>query len=407
MSETDVLVVGAGAAGTAAATELRRLGYEGHVTLLNGEAFSPYNRTTVNKWLLEGRSLESVAQPVPDDRNTSLLNGVRAHRLDAARSRVELHDGEPIRYRQLLIATGSRPRQLPATVSASATSAVTTLHSAADSIRVQLMLAAIADRRGEARVAVVGGGLLGAETADALSHRARAVHLVDAAPRPLDRLFGAEIGGWVHAAQRDAFAGVHEATVQSVDGVVGDLVVGLDDGQQLHVDLAVIAIGVRPDTAWLEGSGLDVTDGVLVDDQLRVRGTHNVYAAGDLARTAAGRVEHWGYALAQGAHAGRAIAHRLGLAEDPGPFTASASYATRLHGRPVNVIGSVDAGQREVLLTAADDPAVRVTVRVDDADRIRAAVGLGSPKLVNKLRPLVATAAPLTDGDSVVSPLPV
>lgn len=406
MSDTDVLIVGAGGAGTAAARELRRLHYPGHVTLLNGEAVAPYNRTAVNKWLLEGRPLETVVEEVPSGPDTSLLNRVIASRLDLADRLVHLHRGGPIRYRHLLIATGGRPRPLQVSLSSSAASAVTTLRDASDALRIQRLLEAVEARGGRPRVAVIGRGLLGAETAEVLAQRARAVHLVDIAARPLEPVLGSEIGGWVDASQRETYAGVHEAAVGSVEGRVGDLVVGLTDGSELHVDLAVVAIGVLPETEWLEDSGVDLTDGVPVDERLRVHGTADVYAAGDVARmTRGGRVEHWSHSRAQGVHAARVIAHRAGLADDPGPFRATPSYATRLHGRPVSVIGQVCAGQREVVLAAGEDPAMRATVRIDRAARIRAAVVLGAPKLARQLQPLVEATAPLSDADRVVAAL--
>lgn len=406
MSDTDVLIVGTGGAGTAAARELRRLGYPGHVTLLNGEAFAPYNRTTVNKWLLEGRPLDTVAEEVPSGPDTSILNRAVARRLDLVGRQVHLHRGGPIRYQQLLIASGARPRPLQATLSASAASAVTTLRDATDAMRIQHLLDAAGAKGGRPTVAVIGRGLLGAETAEVLGQRGCAVHLVDIAARPLEPVLGSEISGWVDAAQRGTFAGVHEATVTSVVGGIGHLVVGLTDGSELPVDVAVVAIGVRPETEWLEDSGMDLTDGVPVDNRLRVYRTADVYAAGDVARlTPGGRVEHWSYARAQGVHAARVIAHQVGLVDDPGPFRATPSYATRLHGRPISVIGQVTAGQREVVLAAREDPAMRVTVRVDGAERIRAAVVLGAPKIARQLNPLVEASAPLSDVDGVVAPL--
>ena len=112
MSVASVVIVGAGAAGTAAATQLRSLGFAGDLTLVNAEGQAPYNRTTVNKTLLHPDStLDSVRTALPNDPRATLLAG-RAERLDTERRAVVLQDGNHLSYDAVLIATGARPRLL-------------------------------------------------------------------------------------------------------------------------------------------------------------------------------------------------------------------------------------------------------------------------------------------------------
>ena len=112
MSAASVVIVGAGAAGTAAATQLRSLGFAGDLTLVNAEGQAPYNRTTVNKTLLHPDStLDSVRTALPNDPRATLLAG-RAERLDTERRAVVLQDGNHLSYDAVLIATGARPRLL-------------------------------------------------------------------------------------------------------------------------------------------------------------------------------------------------------------------------------------------------------------------------------------------------------
>ncbi len=113
VNAASVVIVGAGAAGTAAATQLRKLGFDGDLTLVHGETPVPYNRTTVNKTLLQGDArLDSVRTALPNDPHTRLLSG-RAERLDTERRTVVLKDGTHLSYTAVLIATGARPRLLP------------------------------------------------------------------------------------------------------------------------------------------------------------------------------------------------------------------------------------------------------------------------------------------------------
>ncbi|MFC5175151.1 NAD(P)/FAD-dependent oxidoreductase [Nocardioides taihuensis] len=398
-----VLIVGAGAAGATAATELRALGYDGPLTVVNGETHAPYNRTTVNKGLLQGdMTLDSVALAVPSDPGTTWVLGSRAVGLDTAGRRVRLDSGASLGYGSLLVATGAHPRRIPAPHPPGVASRVRVLRTAEDALGLRALLAEAAGRGGAdspVRVAVVGGGLLGAETADALASGGAEVVLVDPDPAPLGRVLGPTVGGWLRQRHEQHLRTAFGVTVTGLGRAGADVVVSLSDGRAVAVDLVLAAVGVEPSVGWLAGSPVAVGDGVHADGRLRALGAVGVYVAGDLANveTPAGarRIEHWGHALAQGRHAARVIAHDLGLAEDPGPFEPSLSFATRLHGKAMTVVGTWHPSLREVVLAGdvADDA---VTVGFADADdRLVGAVALGSPKVVNRVRSVVAGRGPL------------
>ena len=399
-----VLILGAGAAGVTAAGELRSLGYDGRLTVVNGEPEAPYNRTAVNKGLLQGQvTLASVALPLPDDDATTVWHGTRATAVDAVGGAVHFDSGATVRYEALLIATGADPRALEVPHPAGAADRITKLRTVADARALRAALEASLARRGggPVRVGIVGGGLLGAETADTLASEGTAVTLVAPDPAPLRRLFGATVSGWVHEQQRRRLATTYGATLVEVHSIAEALLMRLSNGTSVAVDVILVAAGVAPAVAALTTSSLVVDDGVLVDDRLRVPGPGRVYAAGDVAsvhfRGRTSRGQHWGYALAQGRHVARTIAHDLGLATDPGPFDVAQSFATRLHGKAVTVLGMPHAGMREVVLAgnAADDA---VTVGFVDQDgRMPAAVSLGSPKALNRIRPLVAAGVTLAE----------
>lgn len=406
-----VVVVGAGAAGTAAVGELRRLGFEGAVTVVGAEPHAPYNRTAVNKGLLQGRAtLESVTVPVADHARTGWALGLRATGLDVAARRVRLEDGREIAYDALLVATGADPRPLHVPVPSQARDLVRTLRTASEARDLRERLAAIVAARSGAgaRVAVVGAGVLGSELADTLAEDGHDVTLLARGDVPMRAVLGETVGTWLRRRQEQQLTARYGVEVASVDPTgPPDAPTGvrlhLSDGAAVEADLVLVALGVAPAVGWLTGvldpSGMDVAAGIAVDDRLRVRSADRVYAAGDLARLVDGpgphRFEHRGHALAQGTHVARVIAHDLGLAEDPGAFSAPASFATRLHGRAVTVLGHHGPTDREVVLSGAVEDSVVTIGLVDPGGRLAGVVSLGSPKVANRLRPLVAAGSSL------------
>ena len=403
-----VVIVGGGAAGTAAATELRQLGFDGSLTLVHGETVPPYNRTTVNKTLLQpGAQFDAVRTVVPNDAMFNLLTA-RASMLDITARRVALDDGRNLEYDSVLIATGARPRRLPVrTVTSDASRVndrITSLRTFADAERLRGLLSSIGPVHGRrARVAIVGASLLGSETADALRSLGHDVFLLDRAPNSLHRLLGTTVAAWVTAQHRENLAAVIDATVNTVQAQHLDVSLGLSNGSELSVDILIEAIGVTPDVDWLRSSSLALSDGVLVDHHLRVMNTDGVYAAGDLARIdGSARIEHWGHALAHGLHAARTIGHDLQLCEDPGGYRATGSYSSWLYGKGVNVLGIPRSQDREVAL-APPNHGAQVTVYIGSTGRLRAAVVLGSGKLANRLRPVVAAGGTLDEAAEIVA----
>ena len=309
MSTASVVIVGTGAAGTAAATQLRNLGFAGNLTLVNAEAQAPYNRTAVNKTLLHPDStLDSVRTALPDDPRTTLLAG-RAERLDTQRRTVVLHDGNHLSYDAVLIATGARPHPLPRreqnAAAADLGDRVTPLRTYDDAERIRRGLArVVAKPCRSTRVGIVGASLLGSETADALRDLGHEVFLMGATNNPMTRQLSTTIATWVQARHVEHLAGVVNARVGSVSTRGDSVVLALSSDTELTVDLVIEAVGVDPEVGWLGDSALTVDDGVLVDDRLRTLNVEGVYAAGDLARIdGSPRVDHWAHALAQGAHA--------------------------------------------------------------------------------------------------------
>jgi NADPH-dependent 2,4-dienoyl-CoA reductase/sulfur reductase-like enzyme/nitrite reductase/ring-hydroxylating ferredoxin subunit len=300
----DIVILGAGAAGSAAAEWLRREGFEGSITLIDPDEDAPYDRPNLSKDYLAGDAPEEWIPLRPDgfyeDHGVGRIVD-RATRIDREGRRVLLEHGKPVGYDALLIATGASPRALP--VPGGNGAHVHLLRSLADARSV------IADAEGASKAVVIGASFIGTEVAASL--RARGLEVTVVAPEevPFERVLGAELGRMLkaeHEAHGVTFRLGH--TVERIDA--GRVV--LDDATELDADLVVVGIGVRPATDLAEAAGLEVDDGIIVDARLRTS-DDRIWAAGDSARwTDPGtgervRIEHWVVAQRMGQAAARSM----------------------------------------------------------------------------------------------------
>lgn len=319
---SSVIIVGAGAAGDAAADTLRLEGYDGPVTLIGDDADAPYDRPNLSKDFLAGNAPEEwIPLRAPGfwaERDVRLRLGRRVAAIEPAAHRVTLDDGSTMEYGALLLATGASPVPLPAE---EGTGQVRYLRTLADS---RAIIAAAQHAR---RAVVVGASFIALEVAASLRARGLAVHVVAPESRPLERVLGAELGDLIRTIHESHDVTFHLGhTVRALESAA----VTLDDGARIACDLVVAGIGVRPNDALAHAAGLDVDRGVQVDEQLRTSAP-DVFAAGDVARFPdrrggdAIRVEHWVVAQRQGQTAAR---NMLGAGErfDTIPFFWSRHY---------------------------------------------------------------------------------
>jgi NADPH-dependent 2,4-dienoyl-CoA reductase/sulfur reductase-like enzyme len=279
-----VIIVGGGLAGLRAAEALRGQGYEGGLTLVTAERHAPYDRPPLSKAVLRGETDDTTVAADFSALGCELLLGRRATGLGEG----ELRTTEgPLGFDGLVIATGATPIRLPG----DGPQHVLRTIDDARTLRAAL--------RPGARLAIVGAGWIGAEVATAAAAAGCRVTVAEAADAPLAGAVGAEVGS--RTAAWYAEAGVelrHGVKVASV-GVGG---LDLTGGGSIEADVVLTGIGVRPETAWLEGSGLALEDGVVVDERLRT-GRPGVLAVGDCAAWWSPRfgcrlrVEHWDTAL--------------------------------------------------------------------------------------------------------------
>ncbi len=315
-----IVIVGAGGAGSAAAEMLRREGYQGRLTLLDGEAEVPYDRTNLSKSFSPDDEQHLALRPAGfyADHSINLVQG-EVTALDVSGRRVLLADGSVHPYEALLLATGAEPVRLD--IPGHDRPHVHVLRSLADH-------RAIMNGAGRAQRAVVlGASFIGLEVAAALRGLGLEVHVVAPDETPLLKVLGPELGAMVQALHQEK--GVVFHLQQTATAIEADAVV-LKNGERLPADLVVVGIGVRPRLALAEAAGLALDRGVVVNEYLETS-VPGIYAAGDMARWPDPhtgeriRVEHWVVAQRQGQTAARNL---LGQRQrfDAVPFFWSKHY---------------------------------------------------------------------------------
>jgi 3-phenylpropionate/trans-cinnamate dioxygenase ferredoxin reductase component len=305
------VIVGAGLAGAKAAETLREEGFDGPLVLVGEEPEPPYERPPLSKDYLLGKAERESSRVHAADwyagHDVDLRTGVRAERLDAEGRRLTLSTGEELPYAALLLATGSSARRLP--VPGADLEGVHYLRTVADADR---LLAALSP--GGRRVVVVGGGWIGLEVTAAARHHGNEVTVVEPQPTPLHAVLGAEMGGHFARLHREHGVTVLTGTtVRELRGSAGRVTSVVTDGHAgLPADLVVVGIGAAPNTHLAAAAGLEVDNGVVVDDALR-SATPGIWAAGDVASSFHPlygryvRVEHWANALNGGPAAARSM----------------------------------------------------------------------------------------------------
>ena len=313
-SNLPIVIVGAGAAGCAAAEELRRQGYAGRLSVIGAERIGPYDRPPLSKKILAGEwSPDRINLLSPARLNrvaASWSHGLRAVGLDAERQVVVTDDGQDHPFRAALVATGVVPR----TLHGCDLDGVHTLRTLDDAIRLRSEL------RAGSELVIIGGGFLGLEVAATARMRGCGVTLVEPLEQPLANRLGEPLARRIvslHEAHGVRILSGRSPTLFtrriSDSGDSPDRVdtVELSDGTMLRASVVLVAIGCTPDASWLANSALQLDDGVLCDDHCRAG--HAVWAAGDVARWfnrgygRHTRVEHRMNASEQGRAAARAI----------------------------------------------------------------------------------------------------
>jgi len=317
-----IVVIGSGAAGSAAVEMLRRQGYDGRLVMIDEEVDAPYDRPNLSKDYLAGNAAEEwIPLRAPEfyrEHGVDDRRGVQATSIDVAGKRVTLAGGEAVNFDRLLLATGAEPVQLQIPGGAGRVRYLRSLDDSRGIIRAAT---------GAKNAVVIGASFIGLEVAASLRARGLNVAVVGPEARPLERVFGAELGDFVRALHEEQGVRFHlQRTVASID----DHGLTLSDGTAMSADLIVAGIGVRPRLRLAEAAGLATDRGLVVDSYLESSAA-GIFGAGDIARwpdihsEQNIRVEHWVVAQRQGQTAAR---NMLGARErfESVPFFWSAHY---------------------------------------------------------------------------------
>lgn len=343
---SSVVVIGAGAAGSAAAEMLRRQGYTRPVTIVDPEPDSPYDRPNLSKDYLAGTAQEDWIPLRPagfyEAHGIDILRK-RAVSVDPRSSKVLLADGRALSFGALLLATGADANRLD--VPGADRPFVLTLRSLADS-------KAIVEAAGRSkRAVVIGASFIGLEVAASLRHRNLEVHVVAPEPAPLARVLGDGLGAVIRRMHESKGVVFHLSTTSMR---IEEGHVRLSDGTALSADLLVVGVGVRPRLELAREAGLRIEDGGVAVSQYLETSAPRIYAAGDIARWpdphsgTSIRVEHWVVAQRQGQTAARNMLG-AGAPFDAVPYFWSQHYdaAVRYTGHATRWDQAVATGSLE------------------------------------------------------------
>jgi 3-phenylpropionate/trans-cinnamate dioxygenase ferredoxin reductase subunit len=369
MSSRRIVVVGASLAGLRTVEALRRHGNDARITLIGDEDELPYDRPPLSKDLLLGKTDETGVRLTTEEHLTDLQVDVRlgtkAVSLAPRDRLLSLTDGA-LPYDNVVIATGASPRRLHQFVDVPGVHILRTLQ---DATAIRLAMEA------EPRVAVIGGGFIGAEVASAARTLGLDVTIIDTLPVLMQRALGDILGARMAQYHRDA--GVRLRLGTHVTDLIGRHTVEgvrLADGTAVAADLVLVAIGTTPNTQWLTGSGLRISDGIECDGYLRAG--PGAFAIGDVARWyhplfgESVRAEHWTYAIE---HANAVAATLSGR---PTVCVGVPYVWSDQHGAKLQIAGRIHPGAEVRFL--ADKPMKFLAVAGSHGVQ-HAAVALNSP----------------------------
>lgn len=373
MRRERILVVGASIAGVTAAASIRAEGWAGALTVIGDELAPPYSRVPLSKGVLAGTHDASTASlpALPDD--VDLRLGSAAVGLRTGSREVLLADGSVIGYDGLVIATGARAKRL----AIEGQDGELVVRDVKDAARIAELLPAASS------AIVVGGGFLGMEVGSTLRNHGMTVTVVGREP-PLLRMLGPWLSEYIRAAAEES--GVRLTLAAGDVELHGHPVAGVLTGEERveQADLVISAAGDIPNTEWLQGSGLRITNGVVVDEYCRA--SPDIVAAGDVVSREVSpgvfrRTPHWSNAVAQA----RAAAVALLRADAPA-FAPDHYFWTEQYGLDIKIAGELpllgapqvvdgDPALRSALLRWTDDGRTTAVVAVNyrmPAARLRA-----------------------------------
>jgi NADPH-dependent 2,4-dienoyl-CoA reductase/sulfur reductase-like enzyme len=353
------LIIGGGMTGDAAAKAIRERDPDGSIVLVGDEQHAPYARPPLSKALWKGKEEDSIWRKT-DEHGVDLRLDRHIVALDPDAHTATDDHGETYEYDRALLATGGQPRTLP-----DAPDDVVYFRTLDDYRRLREQTA------GGGTAVVIGGGFIGSEIAAALASTGTKVTLVFPGAAIGARLFPTGLASFLNDYYRDHGVEVLPgAKVEAVAKNDGGFTVTTDGGRTLDADVVVAGLGIVPDTELAEAAGLEVDNGVVVDDHGRVGGRDDLFAAGDVARFPATllgtsvRVEHEDNAKSHGRQVG---ANMAGADE---PYDHLPFFYSDLFDLGYEAVGEIDSRLKTVEAWA-DPNRKGIVAYVDDQGRPR------------------------------------
>ncbi len=378
-----VVVVGGGLAAVSFAGSLRRGGFAGPLAMVCDEAERAYDRPPLSKAFIVDGDADRIRL---DDRaltDVQWHRGRRAQAIDLAAHRLQLDDGQQLPWGTLVLATGTRPRELPAL--AALQRPVLTLRTLADARRIRELL------QPGRHLLLVGAGVIGLELAATARGLGVDVSVVEAQPRVMARGVPPRLSQFMQQQHRDAGVNLHLG--RAISGCEAGAVL-LDDGHRIEADAVVVGIGVVANDELASQAGLRCDDGVFVDSHGR-SSAPGVLAVGDVARQVhpisgqVMRIETWSNAQNQATAAALSW-----LQADAAPYTEAPWYWSDQYRLRLQSVGLV-CGQREVL--RGDPAAGRFTLLQFDGARLVGAACINNAKDFGALRKIVGREFQVSD----------
>lgn len=346
---SNVVVIGAGQAGASLVARLRKQGFKGDVTLIGEEPVIPYQRPPLSKKYLIGEmELERLylrPESFYADQNITLRTGTRVLSIERDAKTVSL-DNETLDYDNLAITTGSSPRRLPAAIGGD----LDGVYVVRNLENVDAMEPEFKEGR---RVLIVGGGYIGLEAASVAASRGLKVTLVEASDRILQRVAAPETSDFFRKLHQNHGVEILEGVgLKKLNGSTRVASATLTKGNDIDVDFVIVGIGITPDTSLAEVAGLEIDNGIRVDQQCRTSDP-NIYAAGDCASFPYGdgylRLESVPSAIDQGESVANAI---MG---DQTPYLAKPWFWSDQYDTKLQIAG-LNTGYDQVVTRDSDGP---------------------------------------------------
>ena len=385
------VIIGAGPAGVIAAETLRRSDAAARVTLVGDESERPYSRMAIPYLLAENIAEEGTHLRHGARHYEDLGIEVRAERasaVDPTTRTLTLSGGETLRYDRLLVASGSHTVRPP--IEGADLARIENCWTLADARRI------MARTPPGSRVALMGAGFIGCIVLEALASRGVDLTVIELADRMLARMMddtgGDMIKRWCESKGVRVLTSTRVSALADADDGIR---LQLDGAPSLSADLVVCATGVAPNVDFLDGSGVAVDAGVLVDERLRTN-VAGIYAAGDVAQGPAfptGTREVHAIQPTASEH-GRIAARNMAGHDTPyrGSLSMNVLNTLGLVSSSFGVWTGVDGGDRAVV----SDPERFKYLRLEfDEDRIVGALAIGLTQHVGVIRGLVQTQVPL------------